>query len=145
MKKLLFTLMILSFITACNDGKKEKSLENKSSRMDSIVAIHDELMPKMSTIGELQGKISAQLDSINPDSTKTAAIFQLKSANDNMMQWMKNFGSDFTFEEINKGETLSPEKEKLLTYYEKSVVELRQKMNAAIENAEAIVNNSDNK
>ncbi|MBT0607307.1 lipoprotein [Aequorivita echinoideorum] len=145
MKKLIYILFAMLVIAGCNNGKKEELRnENESSKMNEVVAVHDELMPKMSTVGELQGKLRAQIDSINPDSTKVAVLGELKAANENMMEWMKSFGRDFTFEEINKDEKLSPEKEQLLSKYEKSVSELKEQMNAAIRNAETIIEKSEN-
>ncbi|HPF10881.1 MAG TPA: hypothetical protein PKW08_02195 [Flavobacteriaceae bacterium] len=135
MKKLLFVwIMALAFV-ACKE-KETKTEPEGPTQMQQVMAVHDELMPKMSTIGELIGKIEANIDSTNVDSVKVKAVTDLKAANRSMMTWMKDFGNAFETDEIMNGAPLSEDKQKTLDAFEKSVNELKAQMDGAIENAQ---------
>ena len=135
MKKLLFVwIMALAFV-ACKE-KETKTEPEGPTQMQQVMAVNDELMPKMSTIGELIGKIEANIDSTNVDSVKVKAVTDLKAANRSMMTWMKDFGNAFETDEIMNGAPLSEDKQKTLDAFEKSVNELKAQMDGAIENAQ---------
>ena len=138
---IIFSLLLITFAFSCkNQGEAEKETSESTVQMKEVVAVHDEMMPKMSTIGELTGKLEAEMKLAKKDSIYKDAIADLKEANVAMMDWMRNFGGDFTFEEINKGKALSEEKEQLLDGYEKSVNEMKEKMNSAIEKGRRVLN-----
>ena len=126
--------MALAFV-ACKE-KETKTEPEGPTQMQQVMAVHDELMPKMSTIGELIGKIEANIDSTNVDSVKVKAVTDLKAANRSMMTWMKDFGNAFETDEIMNGAPLSEDKQKTLDAFEKSVNELKAQMDGAIENAQ---------
>lgn len=111
--------------------------EQESTQMENVVAIHDELMPKMGTIGSL----ISQLDNA-PDSLQNQdAIKALKTSHDAMMTWMQDFGKDFDTDEVMHGKALSKEKQKLLDIQEQKVNALKEQMNSSIENAKKILEN----
>lgn len=139
MKKLILLCAILAFASCKNETKKEESAQG-AEKMQEVVAVHDEMMPKMTTIGKLSGELKERLDAeVMKDSAKIEAMDDLKEAHNAMMDWMRNFGNDFTFEEINKSKSLSEEKMETLDEYEVSVQKMKEKMNTAIENARQVL------
>ena len=55
---ILHTILAISF-TSCKQEKKE---DVKPTQMEQVMAIHDEVMPKMSTINSLIEKLNAKVD-----------------------------------------------------------------------------------
>jgi preprotein translocase subunit YajC len=140
MKKytLLLATILLSLTFACKDSKKEE----KKTQMQEVMAVHDEVMPKMGTIGKLISEINAKIEIIKEtDSTLELedAKKDLQEANKAMMEWMKSFGNRFESDEILKGKALTEEKQKLLNEEEVNVKKVRDLMNKSIENAETIL------
>lgn len=140
MKNLFLVLALFLAFASC----KEKETETEAkvpSKMDQVVAVHDELMPKMSEIASMITKLEANIDSTNVDSVKVKAIADLKMANGSMMTWMKDFGAAFESDEIMNGAALSDEKMNTLEAFEKSAQELRNQMESAIKNAISALEN----
>lgn len=110
------------------------------NEMEAVVVVHDELMPKMTTISRLQEQLSESLpDSIRSEQQQ-AVIDELEAANDAMMDWMQDFGTAFDFEEINKGKPLTAAKQDSLKNYVLSVADLKTQMLKAIENGQEVFN-----
>jgi len=137
MKKLFILSAILLIVLACKNKEAEPEAPEGPTQMEQVVAIHDDLMPQMSVIGEMISKLEANIDSSNIDSIKINSIADLKSANESMMNWMKDFGATFSSDEIMKGAELSEEKKAALNEFELSVHALKAEMQMAIENANA--------
>ncbi len=140
MKKLFILGALLLSVVACKNKEAEPEVPAGPTQMEQVVAMHDELMPKMSTIGELISKLEANIDSTNVDSIKIKTIADLKHANQSMMTWMKDFGTAFESDEIMNGAELSEAKKATLNEFEASVHALQAEMETAIENAEAAIN-----
>lgn len=138
MKNLLIIAILTLSLTACKDKVKEPE---GPTQMEEVIAVHDELMPKMGTIGELIGKLEASIDSTHVDSMKVTAIQNLKGANQEMMTWMMAFGDTFDSAEVLDGKELSVEKQKALGEFQNSVNDLKSSMENAISNAEKLLNN----
>lgn len=136
MKNIFLTFTLFVALLSCKD--KEVTTEPVGpSKMEQVVAVHDELMPKMSLIGEYIMKLESNIDSANIDSIKVMTIAELKLANESMMTWMKDFGSAFESDEIMNGAALDDEKKNTLDVFEKSANELKVQMETALKNAEA--------
>lgn len=126
-------MAIATIVISCK-GKEE------STQMNHVMAVHDEVMPKM---GQL-GKLVAELKAMENDSTeigkqyKTARI-ELQEANEAMMDWMQNFGNRFTPDEILNGAELSEQKKQWLNEEEVKTKALRNQINASIENAKNLL------
>lgn len=140
MKNLFFVLTLFLAFASCKEKEAEADT-NSPSKMEQVVAVHDELMPKMSEIASMIAKLEANIDSTNVDSVKVKAIADLKMANGSMMTWMKDFGSAFESDEIMNGAALSEEKMNTLATFEKSANELRNQMETAIQNALSALEN----
>lgn len=138
MKNLFFVAILFLSFSAC---KEKVSEPTGPTQMEQVIAVHDELMPKMGTIGELIGKLEASMDSTNVDSMKVTAIQNLKGANQEMMTWMIDFGNAFDSEEVLDGKELNEEKRYVLGEFQNSVNDLKSSMESAIANAEKLLNN----
>lgn len=127
------TLVLLSL--SCKEQKKEES----DLQMKQVMAIHDEVMPKMGKLGQLVGKLKPMADSLGLESPQGKAMKDLQEANMSMMDWMQGFGDRFDSDEIMKGKELSDEKKKWLDEEEEKVSLVKEKINSSIANAEALL------
>ncbi|THD69555.1 hypothetical protein E7Z59_04305 [Robertkochia marina] len=137
MKQLLFAFACLVAITT--SCKQESKKEQPNSKMAEVMAIHDEVMPKMGTIGKLVAELKPMADTSQTDSTYIKAVTDLQDAHRSMMDWMKGFGERFDSEEILKGKPLTPEKQKWLEEEEIKVKAMRDEVNQSIKNAEQLL------
>lgn len=137
MKKTLVLLLAFSAVAfSCkNDTKETKEL----TRMERVIAVHDEVMPKMGTIGKLISQLEPKVDSTEMGMQYKAAKDDLEEAHTYMMDWMKGFGERFDGDEILEGKALSKEKEALLIEEEKKVNTMKDMINNSIANAQALL------
>ncbi len=103
------------------------------------MAIHDEVMPKMGTLGKLVGQLKPMADSLGVESVEFKAMKDLQEANRSMMDWMQGFGDRFDADEILNGKDLSDEKKKWLLEEEEKVKQVKENINSSIANAEKIL------
>lgn len=96
--RILAFLLILFSITACKPNQQEL---NKLKRAE-VIAVHDEVMPKLGQLKSLQKQAETKIDSLelseNPDNIqienlKTIA-YELNSAYDGMFVWMRQYSSE---------------------------------------------------
>lgn len=132
---ILIAAVLLSF-TSC---KKEKKVE-ENTQMKEVMAIHDEVMPKMGTLGKLVGQLKPMADSLGQESVEAKAMKDLQEANRAMMDWMQGFGNRFDSEEIMNGKELSEEKQKWLKEEEEKINKVKTDINSSIEKAEKLLN-----
>ncbi|WP_282116719.1 hypothetical protein [Cellulophaga baltica] len=137
MKKLglILSVIAISLTYSCKDADTKEA----PTQMQQVMAVHDEVMPKMSTIGRLISKIDEKIQETDSTETLLNAQADLRDANKSMMEWMKSFGDRFESDEIMKGKKLTKEKQRFLDEEEVKVKALRDKMNTSIENAEALL------
>ncbi|MBQ4913094.1 hypothetical protein J8L85_01505 [Maribacter sp. MMG018] len=136
-----FFLILAVLLTSCKEQKEEKQTEGPT-QMEQVMAIHDEVMPKMGQLGKLVGQLKPSADSLGPESPEAKAVRDLQDANKSMMDWMQSFGDRFDSEEILEGKALSDEKQAWLNEEEAKVKEVKEKINSSIKNAEAILSKS---
>ena len=101
-----YCIVILVLFTLVSCKTEYKSAAVKSS-YESVMKIHDDVMPEMSTINKLRRKIKKVSDDSN---VKTELIKQLENANDGMMQWMSDFDFDENASETAQLEYLADQK-----------------------------------
>ncbi|MDO6471172.1 hypothetical protein [Maribacter sp. 1_MG-2023] len=137
MKNILYTLTVATLITftSCKETKKTE----EPSKMENVMSIHDEVMPKMGTLGKLVGQLKPMADSLGAESVEAKAIKDLQEANRSMMDWMQGFGDRFDSEEIMDGKELSDEKKQWLKEEEEKVQQVKENINSSIERAEEIL------
>ena len=77
MKNILYIATIAIFIsfTSCKESKKT---ETETSKMSEVMAIHDEVMPKMGTLGKLVGQLKPMADSLGVESVEFKAMKDLQ-------------------------------------------------------------------
>ena len=104
----------------------------KQQAYDKVIAVHDEVMPKMSYISELKGKIEERM---NTESDSLAIsdwqnlMVNLDVADEAMWVWMRQFNSDL--EDISIDEALA-----YLKSEQENIDEVAHKINDAIAEAE---------
>jgi len=136
--KSAFALTLVLFMaSSCKNDTKPSA--NEKSQMQEVLAIHDEVMPKMGTIGKLTSQMDAKIKETDSVEIFVRANEDLKTAHKGMMDWMKNFGNAFDSDEIMKGKTLTEEKQKLLDAEETKIKTVRDQINTSIQNAEKLL------
>jgi hypothetical protein len=138
MKKTFFIMLVFS-ATLTGGCKDEKRSEHGTSQMEEVMAIHDEVMPRMNTIGKLVGQLKPMADSTEAGQKYEAAMKDLQAAHKAMMEWMQGFGNRFDSGEILDGKPLSEEKQQWLDEEEEKVKVLREQINNSIARAEAVL------
>ena len=163
MKKNFFTKSILSLLViggiaftnvSCEEAPKEK--ENTSNSSDEVskyqekfnslmkenMEVHDEVMPKMTTLNSLLTTVEAS-DTMDEE-LQLELIAKMKDAHSHMMSWMKSLSANFTREEV-KGKIATEDIEELklklakLEESYKDAKEMSKKFNKSIEEAEAAI------
>lgn len=124
---------------SCKEEKKEEGM----TQMQEVMAIHDEVMPKMGEIGRLVGQLKPMVDSLGTDSPEGKAMRNLQDANKAMMDWMQGIGERFDADEIMKGKELTEEKQQWLNEEEEKVKVVKDKINTSIENAKVLLKSTD--
>ena len=134
--KINFILLLMVLLTfSC---KQEKKTEGPS-QMEQVMAVHDEVMPKMGAIGKLVGELNEKVDSTETGLKYQAAKRDLQAAHKSMMDWMQGFGDRFDSDEILNGKELTAEKQQWLKEEEEKVNKLKEQINTSIENAEKLL------
>ncbi|WP_076453437.1 hypothetical protein [Zobellia uliginosa] len=134
MKKIIMALVIACTVIAVSCKSKEES-----NQMKTVMAIHDDVMPEMGKIGKLVGELSSKEDSTEIGLEYKKARKDLQAAHKSMMDWMQNFGSRFTSDEILNGAALSKEKQAWLNEEETNIEKVRDQINGSIKNAEELL------
>jgi|SRR6056297_1290221 len=137
--KNLFSILICTVLFLSFSCKEEKKAPEGPTQMKKVMAIHDEVMPKMGTIGKLVGELKPKVDSTETGKQYEVAMKDLQAANTAMMDWMKEFGDRFDHEEILEGKELSAEKQQWLDEEEEKVKVVKEKINGSIARAEALL------
>ncbi|GMN09774.1 hypothetical protein MTsPCn9_18170 [Croceitalea sp. MTPC9] len=135
MRTLVFILLLMIGISC----KQEKKVEEGPTQMEEVMAIHDEVMPKMGTLSKLVAELKTKVDTTATGKQYETAMKDLQDANKSMMDWMMGFGDRFDSDEILEGKELSPEKQDWLDEEEEKVKALKEKINSSIERAEALL------
>lgn len=136
----LLTFVCLISMVSCKESKKGT---NDQTQMKNVMAVHDKVMPKMSTLAKYTAELKAKVDTTEMGMRYKTAMTDLQDANKAMMDWMMGFGERFDHEEIMKGKPLTAQKQKWLNEEEKKVKALENQINSSIERAEALLNAAD--
>lgn len=99
------TILLIILLAACGPSKKEELQTLK----DEVMAIHDEVMPKIGELRRVRKDLLLQADSLmetNPEraSMLTTTADELGDASESMMVWMREYEPEFdgTDEEIEQ-------------------------------------------
>ena len=142
-KKILVFLFLALGVMAisCKEEKKTETTTVENSQMKEVMAIHDEVMPKMGEVGKLVGQLKPMVDTTAQGKQYEKAMKELQAANDSMMKWMQDFGDQFDSDEILNGKELSEQKKLLLNVEEENIKIVKKQIEASISNAEALLDN----
>ncbi len=145
MRKLVFpltlvglTLALMTLAFACKGEKKGNPI-TEPSQMEAVIAIHDEVMPKMGDIGKLVAQLKPLADSTETGMPYLRAMKDLQTAHQAMMDWMQGFGNRFDHEEVMEGKALSEQKMEWLREEEVKVKAMRDQVLQSIEAAETLL------
>ncbi len=143
MKKQFFLgckLLIISCVLmySCKNKNVDPELQ---SLMDNVMAVHDEVMPKMGEIHKLKKQLKKELkNNLEEVSEKRSKILQhmtaLDDADEGMMNWMAEY------KKLSKLE----EDQDPMSYYQAEQVKIdkvRDDMLSSIENAKLFLNEAD--
>ncbi|WP_420320613.1 hypothetical protein [Flagellimonas sp.] len=142
--KQFLTLSICSFLLILSSCKQQPKVPEGPTQMEQVMAIHDEVMPKMGTLGKLVAEMKSKVDSTDTGKKYEKAMLDLQAANRSMMDWMRDFGLRFDSDEILEGKALTEEKQQWLNEEEVKVKALREQINSSIEKAEALLDSTQN-
>jgi hypothetical protein len=128
MKTITSTILIFASLMACNKAEDKQKI-----MIDEVMAIHDEVMPKMDQIMSLKSSLDS-IAKVSPDSLKARQLYvALDSADIKMMDWMENYDSESV-----KGK---PESEvmKYLADEKTKISDVKTLTNKSIEEAKAFL------
>ncbi|MEM8999410.1 MAG: hypothetical protein AAGB24_04030 [Bacteroidota bacterium] len=135
-KHFLYISILFTVFVACKDQKKA---ENEVPQMERVMAIHDEVMPKMGKLGKLVAKLKPKADTTAIGQQYQTAMTDLQAASRSMMDWMRDFGERFDSDEILNGKELPPQKQEWLAEEEEKVKNLKEQINSSIQRAEELL------
>lgn len=112
--KRLSILFLVILLVACQSNQKAQL----STLKDSVMAVHDEVMPKMGALMITSKSLLAMADSLSEsDSIKVMkcrlAAENIDKANESMMVWMRNYEPDFKGDDAAIIEYLNQQKESI--------------------------------
>ena len=132
-------LAVSALTFSCKQEKEPTGADAQTSKMEQVMAIHDEVMPEMSTIGKLVAELKPKVDSTEMGIKYGAAMTDLQDAHKAMMDWMRGFGDRFDSDEILNGKELTDQKKIWLDEEEEKVKALREQIYGSIEKAKQLL------
>lgn len=133
------TIALLALLLISISCKTEPKKAETSSKMEEVMAVHDEVMPKMSTISKLVAQLKPMADTTETGKDYMIAMKDLQAAHKSMMDWMQGFGARFDSDEILNGKELNAEKKQWLLEEEEKVNQLKEDINNSIAKAEELL------
>ena len=112
MKRFTHHVLVLILLLAAACGGSQEN--NTDTLLDEVMAVHDEIMPKLSDMSKLRKQLKGQIDElVSQDSVGNMELIQqfqqgieeLDNSHEGMMNWMREFDNDFegqTTEQILK-------------------------------------------
>ncbi|PHR99866.1 MAG: hypothetical protein COA80_03230 [Leeuwenhoekiella sp.] len=105
LKYVLVFGMVLSTLLACDNQSEQRDQYN--TLFAEVIAIHDELMPQMTAISNIQSQLKAT-DSVALSVPKQELLEQANTADSVMMTWMHSFTDTYVKDRVPVAE-MSPE------------------------------------
>lgn len=155
MKKILkylpFLLSAVGILMTCQHANNNQDKYKDSREIyDRSIEVHDEVMPKMGKIMELQKSLKEIRDQLNDEHQKIeldSAINRLEGAHDGMMKWMRNipkippFNPNGTEEDSWDENYPDPEElEKLERQSLEQIKKVKENIDKSIEEGEKLLN-----
>lgn len=130
-------ILTLLLIASCN----EKKDNTRDELLKKVMAVHDDIMPKMGDLMKYQKQLKAKIDELKEadaeeNEAKIEALAQavkdLENSHEGMMDWMRNFDRNFE----DKVE------EEVMKYLDDQMTKIEgvgQMTNTALKNAEKLL------
>jgi len=141
---LLLVSFSLTLVSCANNAKQTNENqavtieEDESYSMKAVMAVHDEVMPKMGEISLLIDRLKPLADQ-NPDSPYANAMKELQNSHKAMMDWMGDIGEAFTSDEILKGAPLSADKKARLKVEAERIAAVKDLMLRSIDEGKRLL------
>ena len=93
-KNTLVVITCCALLGIFNSCQNTTELQNQyNSLFEEVIAVHDEIMPKMTQLSKLQLQIKT--DTLIQVDTKDEALKKLQASDDRMMTWMHTFTDEY--------------------------------------------------
>ena len=126
-------LLLATFflLIACNPSAKKEGNRDLQGLKDEVMAIHDEVMPKMGELRKARKELMFLADSIvTIDSSKAQKMInaanELDRANEGMMVWMRQYEPQFEASEDSLWNYYANQKELIQKVSEEMFLELKK-------------------
>jgi uncharacterized protein len=139
--KAIVLSLILVFTVSCDKKPSKEALEFNNA-FKEVMAVHDEVMPKMNEMGKLSTELKAKVDTTAVGKTYQKALDSLGNAHKVMMKWMEDFSNKFPYAEDRlKGKSTEEILEDIeaLKNEKRKVDDVRNSVNGSINNAKAVL------
>ncbi len=120
-----------------NDGKTALKTAENQQLMDEVMQVHDEMMPKMSQVNQLQQKMLEMAKSSKNKYQKEqylAVAKELSDAENAMFAWMEQFPS-------NLDSLAAPNIKTILEEQKTSVIRMKEQMANALKKSDDVITN----
>jgi len=150
MHNMVAFLLAAGFLIACHPAEENQDKYKDSREIyNHSIEIHDEVMPKMGKIMELQKSLKEIRDQLNDENRKIeldSAINRLENAHDEMMKWMRNIPGIPPYNpngvKENTGDISYPEPQELEKLQRQSLEQIKkvkENINQSIEEGEKLL------
>lgn len=139
--KAIVLSLVLVFSVSC-DKKPSKEAQAFNSAFKEVMAVHDEVMPKMNEMGKLSSELKTKIDTTAVGKTYQKALDSLGNAHSVMMAWMEDFSNKFPYAEDRlKGKSTEQILKDIeaLKSEKKKVDAVRDAVNGSIDNAKTVL------
>jgi len=123
-------ILLCVVLLACSGTGQRAEIEKLTAQVTSL---HDEVMPLMGPLYKTRKRLLLQAEADSSNVQLVNAILNIKSAEEEMMKWMRNY--DPGFEGANDSETM-----KYFSDQKKSIEQVSASMNQAMANGKSILN-----
>ena len=141
-------VLMLMILSACNQNTSEKkeaagTPDAVEKKRNEVMAIHDEIMPRIGTLMNLKTQLKEKAAAIDTDQgidqeqldAIQISIEKLENADEAMMQWMRTYKDPA--DSVSEKEALS-----YLELKEQEIVEVKAKMQQSEADARALLNDN---
>ena len=137
--KAIVLSLVMVLTVSCNE-KPSKNTQAFNNSFKEVMAVHDEVMPKMNEMGRLSSELKAKIDTTSAGKIYKKALDSLGNAHKYMMKWMEDFSNKFPYAEDRlKGKSTEEilENIEVLKKEKVKIDAVRDAVNGSIMNAKA--------
>lgn len=134
---LLSALIALLLFSSCDDGGQAE----REALRDEVMAIHDEVMPKMGDLRKARKSLESLAASMRSDTTSiarvqdlTARAIEIEVANEAMMAWMRQYNPEIMTDGTPHEEVMN-----YLNEQKDAIEKVRDQMNQALSAGEEVL------